>query len=119
MEIEALRERLLAAYAEGPEAVVAVVVTLVGEMVARVASLEAEKAALQAKLETNSRNSSKPPSSEGPGDKPHPQSQRVRSGRKPGGQPGHVGQTLRLVETPDAVVVHAPRQCGVCGQSLA
>lgn len=132
MDIDALRERLLEAYQAGPEAVAAVMVALMGEMaaqqaalVARVATLEAanatlrgENAALQARLDTNSHNSSKPPSSDGPGARPHPQSQRGRSGRKPGGQPGHVGQTLRLVEMPDAVVVHTPRQCGVCGQSL-
>src|SRR5712692_5593435 len=125
MESEALRERLLQAYQAGPEAVVAVVVALMGEMVsqqaaigARVATLAAENATLRARLDRNSHNSSKPPSSDGPEVKPHPQSQRVRSGRKPGGQPGHVGQTLRLVATPDAVVVHAPRQCGICGQSL-
>jgi len=118
MESEALREQLMAAYQAGPEAVVEVVVSLVGELVARVASLETENAVLRARLETNSHNSSKPPSSDGPGAKPHPQSQRVRSGRKPGGQPGHAGQTLRMVETPDAVVVHGPRQCRGCGQSL-
>jgi len=126
MESEALREQLLAVYPAGPEAVVAVVIALLGEMVAqqaaivaRVATLEAENATLRARLDTNSHNSSKPPSSDGPGAKPHPQSQRVRSGRKPGGQAGHVGQTRQLVETPDAVAVHAATACGVCGQSLA
>ncbi len=82
------------------------------------AALQADNAALRARLGTNSRNSSKPPSSDGPGVKPHPKSQRTKSGRKPGGQPGHVGHSLRLVDEPDEVVVHSPVKCQACGQSL-
>jgi transposase len=130
---------VLAAYRQGSDAVVELVVTLVADLAAqvetlsgRVAALEAENAtlrrenetleadnaALRARLNTNSRNSSKPPSSDGPGVKPHPKSQRTQSGRKPGGQPGHVGHTLRLVDEPDEVEVHAPPHCKACGQSL-
>jgi len=89
------------AYEQGADAVVALVVILLGElaaqretMSARVTSVEGENAtlrtenaALRATRGTNSHNSGKPPSSDGPGLKPHPQSQREVSGRKPGGQP--------------------------------
>jgi transposase len=52
-------------------------------------------------------------------DKPAPKSLRGRSGRKPGGQPGREGRTLRQVERPDEVVVHEPGACAGCGGRLA
>src|SRR3990172_7989755 len=67
--------------------------------------LRTENQALRARLGTNSRNSSKPPSSDEPGVRPHPKSQRKASGRKPGGQSGHTGHTLRLVDEPGEVKV--------------
>ncbi|MDP2660023.1 MAG: IS66 family transposase, partial [Dehalococcoidia bacterium] len=95
------------------------------ELEARNKELEAESAALKtenqwlrARLETNSHNSGKPPSSDGPGVKPHPKSQRKSNGRKPGGQPGHVGHTLRLIDDPDEVKVHTPSHCKACHRSL-
>jgi transposase len=115
---ESIRDEVLAAYRRGPDAVTELVVKLVAELAAKVAVLEADNAALRARLDTNSHNSSKPPSSDGPGLKPHPKSQRTRSGRKPGGQPGHVGHTLHLVDEPDEVQVHTPARCRTCGQSL-
>jgi transposase len=139
MDTQNLRDGVLRAYGQGPEAVVELVVGLVAELAAqidllsaRVAALEAENAALRAenaalkaenqalraRLATNSRNSGKPPSSDGPGVKPHPKSQRSPSGRKPGGQPGHVGHTLGLVEQPDDVQVHSPSHCRGCGRNL-
>src|SRR3954452_15779127 len=62
-------------------------------------------------------NSSQPPSADGP-DKPAPKSLRARSGRKPGGQPGREGRTLRQVAVPDEVVVHEPGACAGCGGPL-
>ena len=82
------------------------------------AALEADNAALRAKLDTNSHNSSKPPSSDGPGVKPHPKSQRPQAGRKTGGQPGHQGHHLALADDPDEVQTHAPTHCAGCGRSL-
>ena len=139
MDAESIRGRTLEAYRQGPEAVVGLVVELVAgfavqleALSTRVAALEvenaalrlenaalqADNAALRARLGTDSHNSSKPPSSDGPGLKPHPKSQRTQSGRKPGGQPGHVGHTLRLVDEPDEVKVHTPSHCKACGKSL-
>jgi transposase len=84
----------------------------------RIAELEAENAALreqmaallarvhelEARLAKDSHNSGKPPSSDGVARKT--KSLRRRSGKKPGGQLGHRGDTLHLVATPDAVVEH-------------
>lgn len=79
--------------------------------------LEARVKELESQVSKNSRNSSKPPSSDGL-KKPKPQSERKRSGRKPGGQKGHVGSTLEQVEEPDHIEVHRVTQCEHCGESL-
>lgn len=71
---------------------------------------------LEARLAKDSHNSGKPPSSDGL--KRKPKSLRQRSGKKPGGQLGHRGQTLHLVAVPDSVVEHRPRQCAHCGTAL-
>jgi transposase len=73
---------------------------------------------LEARLKQTSRNSSKPPSSEGLG-KPAPRSLRTKSGRTPGGQDGHEGRTLAQVARPDREVRHDPAHCGGCGAGLA
>jgi len=128
MDIESMSARVRDAYQGGAEAVIALVATLLAHvetLAARVTTLEGENATLRtenatlrATLATNSRNSGKPPSSDEPGSKPHPKSQRVRSGRPPGGQVGHAGHSVPFVETPDEVQVHIPAQCAGCGQSL-
>lgn len=125
MDTESIRSEVLNAYQQSPEAAVEFVVRLVAELTAplerlaaRVATREAENAALRTRLGSDSHNSSKPPSSDGSGVKPHPKSQRVRTGSKPGGQPGHAGHTLLLVDHPDEVRAHAPEHCAACGQSL-
>lgn len=73
-------------------------------------------------LESNSRNSSKPPSSDIGKPKPKPQSQRKKSGKKPGGQPGHKGSTLELTDNPDHLVINefeAESVCRNCGALLS
>src|SRR5665811_2394945 len=41
-----------------------------------------------------------------------------KSGRKPGGQSGHGGQTLAQVSDPDEVLRHEPTRCRGCGAGL-
>ncbi len=74
-------------------------------------------AELEGRLRKDSHNSSKPPSSDGLGRKPH--SQRQPSSKKSGGQHGHAGHSLQMVEQPDTIVSHRPRECGHCHQPLA
>ena len=67
----------------------------------------------------NSTNSSKPPSSDGlAGTQRRRCSPRKKSGRKPGGQPGHVGQERQHVEKPDRSEEVSPLQCKHCGSAL-
>ncbi|MGH9071941.1 MAG: IS66 family transposase [Acidimicrobiales bacterium] len=80
-------------------------------------TLRAEVAELKARLAMNSRNSSKPPASDGY-DKPAPRSLRRPSGRKPGKQPGTPGSRLEPVAEPDEVISHAPTACSDCGGGL-
>jgi len=110
------RDEILRIYAEGPEAVVALVAGLLAVQAAEVAALTARIQALEDRLAKDSHNSHQPPSRDLP---PKPKSLRQASGQKPGGQPGHRGTTLAWCATPDAVVVHAPTQCANCGASLA
>jgi transposase len=71
---------------------------------------------LEARLAKDSHNSGKPPSSDGL--RRRAKSLRKQSGRKPGGQLGHRGETLHLVATPDAVVEHRPVVCVHCQTPL-
>ncbi len=71
---------------------------------------------VEGQLAKDSHNSSKPPSSDGPGRKLR--SQRHRSERKTGGQPGHPGRTLMQLASPDEVVRHRPVVCCHCQQPL-
>jgi transposase len=89
----------------------------IAQLQARIAEQDARIAELERQLSASSRNSSRPPSSDGLG-KPAPTSLRGRSGRRPGGQPGRSGRTLRQVATPDEVVVHQPGACAGCGSTL-
>jgi len=71
---------------------------------------------VEGRLAKDSHNSSKPPSSDGPGRKRR--SQRTRSGKKTGGQPEHPGRTLMQVAQPDEIVSHRPAACVHCQQPL-
>jgi hypothetical protein len=56
---------------------------------------------MESRLNQNSRNSSKPPSTDFFKEKPNPKSLRKKSGKKPGGQSGHPGTTLEMTDNPD------------------
>lgn len=66
----------------------------------------------------NSSNSHKPPSSDLPKQR-KTQSLREPSGKKPGGQPGHKGTTLKMSDNPDVVVKHQHNFCTCCGEDLS
>ena len=72
---------------------------------------------LESQLAKNSRNSSKPPSSDGY-NKPAPKSQRKKTGKRSGGQKGHSGNTLQQSDQPDVVIAHLPAACAHCGFDL-
>ncbi len=90
---------------------------IVADQAALIERLLAENAELRARLSSNSKNSSKPPSSDGYA-KPAPKSRRTRSGKRPGKQPGDPGRHLAAVTDPDAVVTHTPSCCRRCGHDL-
>jgi transposase len=99
-----------AAYDQGKEAVVVLFRNTLGQLAARVEALEDQVA-------KNSRNSGKPPSSDGLS-KPAPKSLRKRHEKKSGGQPGHEGSTLKAVAHPDHVHICTVMQCKSCQGSL-
>jgi transposase len=82
-----------------------------------VQKLEGRMTELEDRLLKDSRNSSKPPSSDTPFKKT--KSLRKASGRKPGGQQGHLGITLKRVDDPDEIVIHSlSAVCDACGLRL-
>ena len=88
------------------------------ELIALVAALRAHIAELERRIGLNSSNSGKPPSSDGLKKPARVSSLRERSGKKPGGQKGHKGETLRQVTDPNEVVNHYPPACSMCGVGL-
>jgi len=73
--------------------------------------LKAENAELRVKLESNSHNSNKPPSSDGYKKSPVKPAFPKGKGSSQGGQKGHKGHTLQQVESPDKIV---PCILGIC-----
>ena len=92
---------------------------LVASQSALIAELRADVSELKARLAANSRNSSRPPSSDGLAKPPAPKSLRRPSGRRPGGQPGHEGRHLEQVQRPDEVLRYVPPRCEGCGGDLS
>ena len=76
------------------------------------AALNEQLAELLGRLGRNSRNSGKPPSSEGLS------TPKTENSRKPDGQPGHRGTALERSETPDPTIDHVPDACADCGTDL-
>jgi transposase len=82
----------------------------------QIALLTAQVEDLHAHLSKDSHNSHLPPSSDC--FKRQPKSLRKKSRKKAGGQPGHPGQTLRMVQTPDQVISYQVVTCPVCQHNL-
>ena len=80
---------------------------------------ENSKIELEKRLNLNSQNSSKPPSSDVYEKKRPPKSMREKTNKKTGGQQGHFGTTLQTVETPDTIEVHDVIQCSKCNHDLS
>ena len=78
------------------------------------ASLKIEIAELKARINSNSNNSSKPPSSDGY--KKKPAFPKAKNGKQ-GGQKGHKGRTLQQVEKPDKIAECNPDKCS-CGHEF-
>jgi transposase len=100
-----------AIYDAGREVVVEVLLRMdrqIQQLTGRVERLERE-------LRKNSRNSSRPPSSDPSGEQP-PRREKGRSPRSQGAQPGHEGKGRELLPcwAVDEVVEHWPERCG-CG----
>src|SRR5450830_407462 len=93
-------------------------IALIAAQAAEIAALKAHIAELERRLGLNSSNSGKPPSSDGLKKPARVTSLRERSGKKPGGQKGHKGETLRQVTDPNEVIDHYPSACSTCGAGL-
>jgi len=90
----------------------------VQDLMAQVKVMQERIKQLEGRLALNSKNSSKPPSSDGL-NKPAPKSLRSKGKRPSGGQNGHPGNTLCQVENPDKIVVHnVPENCPACHGKL-
>lgn len=72
---------------------------------------------LKALLNQNSQNSNKPPSTD-TFSKNKSKSDQKKSGRRPGGQKGHHGSTLKTFDSPHEIVNHRLCNCKYCGQDL-
>jgi len=102
---------------EALKSIIQVLQQQVQELQRTVAAQAAEIQKLRDQLAKNSRNSGKPPSSDGL-KKPRTQNLRTKTGRRSGGQKGHKGHTLEMVEQPDHVQVHPVAQCSHCAADL-
>jgi len=94
-------------------------------LLAKLAELEevikqqaARIAELERRLNKNSSNSSKPPSSDGLSKPPRTTSLREKGKNKSGGQKGHKGETLKQTESPDIIKKHVLVICPDCKHSL-
>ena len=81
------------------------------------ATLQEQIKELLARLNMNSTNSSKPPSSDGYKKKTKTRSLREKTGRKPGAQPGHKGAGFSLPPEADEIIECLPIACHDCPQA--
>lgn len=127
------REAVIRAYKAGVEAVVSLLDyanSIIEEQRKGISELEniielqkEHIKSLEDRLALDSHNSSKPPSTDAFGkvgkDKERSRGGKKKgSGRKVGGQEGHSGTTLRMVDNPDEIVPHRVCECKRCGYCL-
>jgi len=105
-------EELKVIILECPQEVIAYIIQLQDKN----EQLEDRVKKLESRLNLNSRNSGKPPSSDGYAKKIRNKSNTRK--KNPGGQPGHKGTTLRQSPKPDHIESHIPHECSHCGHSL-
>lgn len=87
---------------------------IIQQLVDENAALKARVAELESRLQRDSHNSHRPPSSDGLRKRP---ALPKPAGRKRGGQPGHPGKTLTMIPHPDHTIVCPPAMCS-CGVSF-
>ena len=90
---------------------------IIAELQAELETMRKRVAELEARLNQNSTNSSKPPSTDPPGTQ---RKGKGVSGRKPGGQPGHKRNLRELspVEQVDHLNIMRPETCAHCHEPL-
>ena len=120
------REQCYAIYDRGREETVDFILSLlttiatmqeqIASLTDKVEKLEARNRQFESQIGKDSHNSHKPPSSDGL--KRIVKSNRTKSNKPSGGQNGHQGTTLAMVETPDHVVTHSVSECTRCGCHL-
>lgn len=95
------------------EALISIILTLQQQVREQAAVIQS----LRDQLAKNSRNSGKPPGSDGV-KQPRTRSLRRKTGRRSGGQEGHEGHTLNMVEQPEHIRVHQVPVCPHCAAEL-
>jgi transposase len=112
MAIKITREEFHEVYIQGEEAAF----KLFEKLIERINVLEEKVAALEARINKDSHNSSKPPSTDW---NRTPKSLRQQSGKPSGGQPGHEGRSLKQVTKPHHIQDHPLRGTCECGRDLS
>lgn len=104
--INITNQEIEAIYDAGKEVTVGFIRTLVdkfNDIAGMIEKQQEEIDRLKAKIDKDSHNSNKPPSTDNPYTKKKTKSQRKKGG-KVGGQKGHKGSNLKLSETPDKII---------------
>ena len=113
------RDEIKSVYDRGPEAVIELVehlFAIIAEQHQQISSLSQRVKELEDRLNTDSHNSNKPPSSDSLKNKSR--SLRQSSTKKTGAQEGHDPHCLRQVDSPDRVIIHEVKECQQCRASL-
>lgn len=101
---------------EGLKATVTNLMEIIAKQSSEIAKQSKEIATLKEQLNKNSKNSSKPHSSDGY-KKPNPKSLREKSDKKQGAQQGHKGNGFSVLQAPDEIIKHIPTKCKGCSNA--